>query len=356
MADTVVGRWILENKEKYFSDSLSLPENKANDLHEVVYRGWNVKDSGIVQEEIKKELIKAYPNAFVPAFPNGEYPTNEDAGFSEGMRCAGLVTSRKYGDSFWPQGAVWNDFKWRLIEQFMEAEKCMKKPRRREPERGNLPYTIDFNNRIFPSIVENYFLTSPLFKEARQKEKIDPEQPYNYPGEVAFSSAAPQSEVANIEAELTELLKEKYDPLMVRDMIAEAWRVHPGPGNLYGQIPWFHRNQPAWVEPLPKVHKIGHVYIAFTFAERRLANPKKPGENEFNGFRYSSGEVPVTLLDKRIAGKYTPADTEKLERIKESEDLVSKHGLEGLFGGLNRRRKSKKSKRAGKKRKTTRKH
>jgi hypothetical protein len=208
------------------------------------------------------------------------------------------------------------------------------------------------------SIVENFFLTSPLFKEARQKEKIDQEQPYNYPGEVAFSSAAPQSEVANIEATLTELLKEKYDPQMVDKMIEEGWRVHPGPGSLVneGHIPWFHKNQLAWVKPLPKDHQIGHVYIAFTFAERRLANPKKPGENEFNGFRYSVGGVPVTLLDKRMSGNYTPADTEKLEQIRKNEDLVAKHGLEGLYGGLKRRRKSKKSKRGGKKRRITRKH
>jgi hypothetical protein len=355
MSDTVVGRWILENKEKYFPASLLLPENKANDLHEVIHRGWNEDDNIVVQEELKKELIKAYPNAFKPALPNGEYPTNEDAGFQEAMRRAGPVMSRKYGE-FWPQGAVFKDFKWRIIDQLMEAEKFMKIQRQREPEKGNLPYTVDFNDKMFPSIVETFFLTSPLFKEARQKEKIDQEQPYNYPGEVAFSSAAPQSEVANIEATLTELLKEKYDPKMVDNKIAEAWQVHPGPGNLYGQIPWFHKNQPAWVQPLPKVHQIGHVYIAYTFAERKLANPKKPGENEFNGFRYSVGEVPVTLLDKRMSGKYTPADTENLERIRKSEDLVAKHGLEGLFGGLHRRRKTKKSKRGGKKRKTTRKH
>ena len=124
MADTVVGRWILANKEKYFPASLSLPENKANDLHEVIHRGWNEEDSGTVQEELKKELIKAYPNAFKPALPNGEYPTNEDAGFQEAMRRAGPVMTRKYGE-FWPQGAVFKDFKWRIIDQLQEVEKNM---------------------------------------------------------------------------------------------------------------------------------------------------------------------------------------------------------------------------------------
>ena len=211
------------------------------------------------------------------------------------------------------------------------------------------------------SIVENYFLTSPLFKEARQKEKINTETPYHYPEEVAFSSEAPpQYEAANIEAELTKLLKEKYDPKMVDNMIEEAWRVHPGPTNVSPMniIP-YHLAKPVWIERHPKVHQISNVYIAFTFAERRLANPKH------NGYRYDPLDVPVTLLDKRMSGQYTPADTENLERIKESEykDLVSKHGLTGLFpknpdllGGLHRRRKSKKSKRGGKKRKTTRKH
>ena len=124
MSDTVVGRWILENKKKYFSDSLSLPENKANDLHEVIHRGWNEEDSGTVQEELKNALIKAYPNAFKPALPNGEYPTNEDAGFQEAMRRAGPVMTRKYGE-FWPQGAVFKDFKWRIIDQLQEVEKNM---------------------------------------------------------------------------------------------------------------------------------------------------------------------------------------------------------------------------------------
>jgi len=136
MSDTVVGRWILKNKEKYFSGSLSLPQHKANNIEEIIHAGWKEEDSIAVQDEIKKELIKAYPNAFVPAFPNGEYPTDEDAGFQEAMRCAGPVMSRKYGE-FWPQGAVFErGFKWRIIDQLIEAEKCMhKRGRRRDPER-----------------------------------------------------------------------------------------------------------------------------------------------------------------------------------------------------------------------------
>ena len=74
--------------------------------------------------KLKKELIKAYPNAFKPALPNGEYPTNEDAGFQEAMRRAGPVMTRKYGE-FWPQGAVFKDFKWRIIDQLQEVEKNM---------------------------------------------------------------------------------------------------------------------------------------------------------------------------------------------------------------------------------------
>jgi hypothetical protein len=205
------------------------------------------------------------------------------------------------------------------------------------------------------SIVENFFLTSPLFKEARQKEKINPDTPYHYPEEVAFSSAAPpQTEASNIEATLTKLLKEKYDPQMVDKMIEEAWRVHPGPSQVGpAYIIPYHLAKPAWVNPHPKVHEIPNVYIAFTFAERRLANPKH------NGYRYDpldefGGTGAVTLLDKRMEGKYTQADTENLERIRKSEDLVSKHGLEGLYGG-RKSRKSKKSKRAQKKHKTTRK-
>jgi hypothetical protein len=131
MNNTVVGSWILENKKKYFSSSLSLPEQKANDIQEVIHHGWNEEDNIVVQEELKKELIKAYPKAKKQPFPNGEYPTNEDAGFQEGMRCASSSMNRKYGDSFWPQGAVFKDFKWRIIEQLLEVERCMSggKPR-----------------------------------------------------------------------------------------------------------------------------------------------------------------------------------------------------------------------------------
>jgi len=119
MSDTVVGRWILENKEKYFSDSLSLPEKKSNDIQEIIHYGWKEEDSKTVQNELKNALIKAYPNAK----KGGQ--TGEEAGFQEAMRCAGSVIHQKYGDSFWLVGLSWRDTKWRIIENLVQVEKCM---------------------------------------------------------------------------------------------------------------------------------------------------------------------------------------------------------------------------------------
>lgn len=136
MADSVVGRWILENKQKYFSGSSSLPPSQSNDLQAIIHAGWKEEDSIVVQHELRDALISAYPDA-----PKGGQ-TDREASYQQGMRCAGRTMMQKYGN-FWPQGAVWNDFKWRLIDQLMAVESCMGGPGPAAPRqlRGENAYT-----------------------------------------------------------------------------------------------------------------------------------------------------------------------------------------------------------------------
>jgi hypothetical protein len=188
------------------------------------------------------------------------------------------------------------------------------------------------------SIVENFFLTSPAFREARWATKVVPHAPWGYIGEVAaYGAGNSQLSDSNYMKEtLAELLKKKYDARKVDEAVSKGWELakpyrtgNPGKMQLYD------------------------TYNGLAYAEKLLVNPG------WEGGIYELPPIPVTLQDKHLAGKYTQADTDKLERIKTRElqdGLVKDHGLEGLFGGLHRRRKTKKSKRGGKKRKTTRKH
>jgi hypothetical protein len=188
------------------------------------------------------------------------------------------------------------------------------------------------------SIVENFFLTSPAFREARWATKVVPHAPWGYIGEVAaYGAGNSQLSDSNYMKEtLAELLKKKYDARKVDEAVSKGWELakpyrtgNPGKMQLYD------------------------TYRGVSYAEKLLANPG------WEGGLYDLPPIPVTLEDKHRSGTYTQADTDKLERIKTRElqdGLVKDHGLEGLFGGLHRRRKTKKSKRGGKKRKTTRKH
>jgi hypothetical protein len=183
------------------------------------------------------------------------------------------------------------------------------------------------------SVVENYYLTAPGFRESRWEKKVVPHAPWSYVGEVASGISSPN---INIQETLTKLLKEKYDSRKVDEAVSKGWELseayrHSGSG------------MGRFLE-----------YAALAYAEKLLVNPGWEGKlyNE-------TPPIPVTFEDKHLSGKYTQTDTENFERIKTRElndGLVKDHGLEGLFGGLHRRRKTKQSKRGGKKRKTTLKH
>ena len=197
------------------------------------------------------------------------------------------------------------------------------------------------NPPVYNSIVENYYLTSPGFREARWATKIVPHAPWGFIGEVAaYGNVGVNNEKDgsnNIVGTISELLKKKFDAGKVDKAVEKAWsKVEPySPGS----------------SGIMQQYKI---YQALAYAEKLLVNPGWEGN-----YMNETPPIPVTLTDKHLAGTYTGNDTDKLEKIKRGElydGLVKDHGLEGLFGGLNRRRKTKKSKRAGKKRKTTRKH
>jgi hypothetical protein len=190
------------------------------------------------------------------------------------------------------------------------------------------------------SIIENYYLTSPGFRTARWATKIVPHAPWGFVGEVAAHGPldSPKDEVPHIQETLTKLLKDKFDSKKVDEAVSKGLEeANPGRPGFMGTS----SERSAY-------------YYALTYAEKLLVNPGWEGN-----YMNETPPIPVTFEDKHLSGKYTQADTEKFERIKTRElqdGLVKDHGLEGLMGGLKRRRKSKKTKRGGKKRKTTRKH
>ena len=199
------------------------------------------------------------------------------------------------------------------------------------------------NPPVYNSIVENYYLKSPAHREARWATKIVPHAPWGFVGEVAAYGPrdSPKDDVPYIHDRLKELLREKYDAKKVDDAVEKGWKK----ANPF---------QPGWNQPPSAGTQRMDTYNVFTYAEKVLVNPGWEG-----AIMNETPPIPVTLTDKHLAGTYTGNDTDKLEKIKRGElydGLVKDHGLEGLMGGLNRRRKTKKSKRAGKKRKTTRKH
>ena len=195
---------------------------------------------------------------------------------------------------------------------------------------------------VYNSIVENYYLTSPGFRMARWETKIVEHAPWSFIGEVAAVGENPSSGIDSYQNErIAELLKKKFDARKVDEAIAEGMSIMKpfGPGS----------------SPRSQMY---NVYKALVYAERLLVNPgfKPDTSYEKDGLR-ESPPIPVTLTDKHLAGIYTQADTDNLERIKTRElqdTMVESHGLTGLFGGIHRR-KTKKSKRAQKKRKSTRK-
>lgn len=186
------------------------------------------------------------------------------------------------------------------------------------------------------SIVENFYLTSPAYREARWATKIVPHAPWGFIGEVAAYGAGNSqlSDSSNMKETLTELLKKKYDARKVDEAVSKGWELA----------------KPYGTGKSGKM-QLYDTYTGLAYAEKLLVNPGwEGGINELP-------PIPVTFQDKHLAGKYTQADTDIFERIKTRElqdGLVKDHGLEGLYGGLKRRRKSKKTKRGGKKRKTTR--
>jgi hypothetical protein len=183
----------------------------------------------------------------------------------------------------------------------------------------------------YTSIVENYFLTSPDYKNAIFETKIVPHAPWGFPGELSTKYSAP-----DLQKTLTELLKKKFDAGKVDKAVEKAWSAVEPYGQ--GNRSWSHVN--------------GEIYRALAYAEKLLVNPGWEGR-----YMNETPPIPVTLEDKHLAGTYTDADTYYLERLKSGDmmdRMVYAHGLKGLFGGIHRR-KTKKSKRAQKKRKSTRK-
>ena len=194
---------------------------------------------------------------------------------------------------------------------------------------------------VYNSIVENYYLTSPAYKEARWAKKVPVDWPWGFVGEVAAYGPrdSPKDDVPQIQETLKELLKQKFDTKKVDDAVEKGWKK----ANPF---------QPGWNQPPSALSQRSDTYKVFTYAEKLLVNPGWDGE-----IMNETPPIPVTLVDKHLAGTYTQADTENLERIKTRElqdTMVESHGLTGLFGGIHRR-KTKKSKRAQKKRKSTRK-
>ena len=186
----------------------------------------------------------------------------------------------------------------------------------------------------YTSIVENYYLTSPNFRGAIYETKIVPHAPWSFPGALAFRGSDDAS--GKDKEILTELLKKKFDAGKVDKAVEKAWSVVEP----YGQ------GNRSWT------HISGETYRALAYAEKLLVNPGWEGR-----YMNETPPIPVTLEDKHLAGTYTDADTYYLERLKSGDmmdRMVAAHGLEGLFGGIHRR-KTKKSKRAQKKRKSTRK-
>jgi hypothetical protein len=192
----------------------------------------------------------------------------------------------------------------------------------------------------YTSIVENYYLTSPNFRTAIYSTKIVPHAPWGFPGEVAAHGSDGGS--GKHDEILTELLKKKFDAEKVDKAVLEGLsRMEPhGPGKMGTSSERY------------------DVYKQFVYAERLLANPGwKPTDTHESDGLNETPPIPVTLQDKHLAGTYTDADTYYLERLKSGDmmdRMVDAHGLKGLFGGIHRR-KTKKSKRAQKKRKSTRK-
>jgi hypothetical protein len=187
---------------------------------------------------------------------------------------------------------------------------------------------------VYNSIVENYYLTSPNFRQAIYGTKIVEHAPWGFPG--ALAAHGSDNGDGKDQEILTELLKKKFDAGKVDKAVEKAWSaVEP-----YGQ------GNRSWK------HVSGEIYTALAYAEKLLVNPGWEGS-----YMNESPPIPVTLQDKHLAGTYTQADTDNLERIKSGDmmdRMVDAHGLKGLFGGIHRR-KTKKSKRAQKKRKSTRK-
>ena len=192
------------------------------------------------------------------------------------------------------------------------------------------------------SIVENYYLTSPGFRNARLSKKVAVDSPWGYVGELAGYGPmdSPKDEVPHIQETLTKLLKQKYDSKKVDNAVAKGLELaNPG--------------RPGFMGTSGERYSY---YEALAYAEKLLVNPG--WEANTSGDKYfmnQSPPIPVTLTDKHLSGTYTEEDTDKLKTLS-SEDLVFRQGLEGLFGGLKRHRKTKKFKRGGKKRRTTRKH
>jgi hypothetical protein len=190
------------------------------------------------------------------------------------------------------------------------------------------------------SIVENYYLTSPNFRQAIYGTKIVEHAPWGFVGELAAHGDA-RGDLKHDEI-LTELLKKKFDPRKVDEAVLKGLSVMEphGPGRMG-------TSQERYL-----------VYKQFVFAERLLVNPGwNPDTSNGKDGLGESPPIPVTLTDKHLAGTYTEADTYNLERIKTGDmqdRMVDAHGLTGLFGGRKSRKSKKTKSRKLKKRRTTR--
>jgi len=183
---------------------------------------------------------------------------------------------------------------------------------------------------IYNSVVENFYLTSPAYREARWATKIVEHAPWGFIGEVAAygTGSSPDTRLSDpnmLKEKFRELFKEKYDARKVDEAIEKGWEA----AKPYS--PGFMGTSAARVAG----------YRAFAYAEKLLVNPGWKGN-----YMNESPPIPVTLEDKHLAGIYTQADTNNIERIKTRElqdTMVESHGLTGLFGG-RKSRKSKKTK------------
>jgi hypothetical protein len=194
---------------------------------------------------------------------------------------------------------------------------------------------------VYNSIVENYYLTSPNFRQAIYGTKIVEHAPWGFPGALAAHGDA-RGDLKHDEI-LTELLKKKFDAQKVDEAVSkglsvmEPYRPGLGLGTSLGRA---------------------LQYDQFVYAERLLVNPGWNPDTSYgkNGLQ-ESPPIPVTLMDKHLAGTYTQADTDNLERLKSGDmmdRMVDAHGLKGLFGGIHRRKTKKSKSRKVKKRRTTR--